>query len=104
MEKKKQVRQWAFLSKILDHTFPPIFSPFWRDQVLVGLERKQSGSIIFLSPFPFNQILTPEYTKIQQTQSNVSPVQKISLKVKRTIHYYNLFFIIINKGVKTVFN
>ena len=92
MEKKKQVRQWAFLSKILDHTFPPFFSPFWRDQVLVSPKKKQPGSIIFFSPSPFNQTLTPEYTKIQQTQFNVSSAQKLSLKIKRTIHYFKRFF------------
>ena len=82
--------------------FPSHFSPFWRDQVLVGPERKQPGSIIFLFPSPFNQTLTPEYTKIQQTQSNVSLAQKLYLKIKRAIHYFKRFLLLIKKSKQSL--
>ena len=48
----------------------------------------------------FKRYLTLECPKIQQAQSNVSKAQKLSLKIRITVHYFELIIIIIIHKVK----
>ena len=56
--KKKKITCWygrRILSKTHLPLFTSIFSLIWRDQVLVGLERKLLSPTMFLSLSPLNQ-------------------------------------------------
>ena len=43
-------------------------------------------------------MVTSEYLKVQQTQCDVSPTQKLSLKIKITAHYFKMFFLLLVKS------
>ena len=45
---------WTFLSIKQSYFLTSIFSPFWRENFLVGLGRKHLGPIIYFPSFPPN--------------------------------------------------
>ena len=51
----------AILSSILFLLFSPIFSPFWRDWIVVDPERKWLGPTTFLSPSPSHPNTLPTH-------------------------------------------
>ena len=75
---------WAFSSKYNDQFLPSVFSPFWRENFLMGSGRKHMSFTINFPSFPFNQILQKSFALIFSPKfsiQHISPPNKHTLNV-----------------------
>ena len=63
-KKKKRKRNWtwAFLSIKQPYFLPPVFSPFWKENFLVGLGRKHLGFTIYFPSSSPNQTHSKKFS------------------------------------------